>query len=462
MRWSRASSLSSGSLVVVPVMSAFVSVSVVSPVVSAQDASPVDAPPPADAPPSDLPSEGTEQAPPQGGTSAGQPSQPQIFIPGYPAPGTRLEGHLPSSSRASTDTTRSADGFDLDPRGSGSRSVRGGAGGSFVLEGQYVPEAHTVRRGDTLWDISNRYYQNPYGWPRLWAQNPQILNPHWIYPGDRLRLREEGDPRRSQDRILGRKRQVPPKTVFLRESGWVDDVAKDTWGKVVGSPEDQMLLSEGDDIYAQIEGDHPVSVGQELTIFRPLRDVKDKDDGAKGQLVAVRGTARVDRYNPKTRMVKARIIESLDIIERGEKLGPVTRRFDVVAPVASGVDVEARILASVDPLQIYGNHHLVFLDKGEKDGVKVGQRFFAVRRGDRWQQSLRTAGKSATQRPRMQDDSPAKVEDLETDVPTDKLPDETYAELRVIRVREGTSAALVIQAKHEIERGARLISRKGF
>jgi LysM repeat protein len=439
-------------------VSVFAAIAVISSPASAQDA-----PPAAEAPPSDVPSEGSEPPPssPQS-LPAGQPSQPQIFIPGYPTPGTQLEGHLPSSSRASTDATRSSDGFDLDPRAGGSRSVRGGSGGSFVLEGQYVPEAHTVRRGDTLWDISSRYYQNPYGWPRLWAQNPQVLNPHWIYPGDRLRLRDADDDRRPQDRLMGRKRQVPPKTVFLRESGWVDDVAKDTWGTLVGSPDDQMLLSDGDDIYVQIEGDREVSVGQELTIFRPLRDVKDKDDGAKGQLVAVRGTARVDRYNAKTRMVKARIIESLDIIERGEKLGAVARRFDVVAPVASDVDVEARILASVDPLQIYGNHHLVFLDKGSKDGVKVGQRFFAVRRGDRWQQSLRTAGSSATTRPRMEDERPAKVEDLFTDVPTDKLPDETYAELRVIRVREGTSAALVIQAKHEVERSARLISRRGF
>jgi hypothetical protein len=212
----------------------------------------------------------------------------------------------------------------------------------------------------------------------------------------------------------------------------------------------------------ELAENHEVKVGQELTIFRPLREVKAHDDTPKGQLVAVRGTARVDRYNPKTRLAKARITESLDIIERGEVLGPVTRRFDVVAPIASEVDLEARILASVEPLQMYGNHHVVFLDKGQKDGVKVGQRFFAVRRGDRWQQSLRTAGTLATVRPRMEDERPAKVEDLETDVPTDKLPDETYAELRVVRVREGTCAALVIQAKHELERTARLVSRKGF
>lgn len=391
-----------------------------------------------------------------------QPSPPQVIVPGYPAPGTNLEAHLPSSSRATTDVTRSSDGFDLDRRSAGPSSVRGSASGSFVLEGQYVPEAHTVRRGDTLWDISSRYYQSPYAWPRLWAKNPQILNPHWIYPGDQVRLQEEGDGSSARDKLLGRRRQVPPKTVFLRGTGWIDEPSKDTWGAVAGSPDDQMLLSEGDDIYLELSGDQPVSVGQELTIFRPLRDVKAHDGSARGQLVSIRGTARVDRVNARTHMVKARIIESLDVIERGEKVGPVTRRFDVVPEVASPVDLEARILASIDPLQIYGQHHVVFLDKGEKDGVKVGQRFFAVRRGDRWQQSLRTAGPLATQRPRLEDDRPAQVDDLETEVPTDKLPDETYAEVRVLRVRERTSAALVTASKHELDRNARLVSRKGY
>ena len=52
-----------------------------------------------------------------------------------------------------------------------------------------VPEIYTVRRGDTLWDITGRYYGNPWYWPRVWSYNPEVTNPHWIYPLDRLRLR---------------------------------------------------------------------------------------------------------------------------------------------------------------------------------------------------------------------------------------------------------------------------------
>ncbi|WP_437756512.1 LysM peptidoglycan-binding domain-containing protein [Sorangium sp. So ce1389] len=387
----------------------------------------------------------------------------QVVVPGYPQPGFDPNAHLPSSSRGTTDTSRASDGFDLGRRSEGPASVRGGANGSYVVEGQFVPESHSVRRGDTLWDISGRYYTNPYAWPQVWALNPQLQNPHWIYPGDRIRLRDPNEgPTRGNIGASGARRggRVAPKTIFLRDLGWVDDVKKDTWGELVASPEDQMLLSEGDDVYLRLADDHDVAIGQELTIFREIKKVKSGD--ARGELVTVRGTARVDRYNPKTHMVRARLIESLDVVERGDRVGSVVRRFDVVPPASADQDLEARIIAAIYPYQLFGQHQVVFIDKGEKDGVKPGQRFFAVRRGDRWVQQLGGAGKLATLRPKVQDERPAQVDTPKFGVDEELLPDETYAELRVVHVRERTAAALVTQSMHEVERDAVLVSRKGF
>ena len=97
------------------------------------------------------------------------------------------------NSLLSSAAALASDGFDLSRRSEGPASVRGGANGSYVVEGQFVPESHSVRRGDTLWDISGRYYTNPYAWPQVWALNPQLQNPHWIYPGDRIRLRDPNE-----------------------------------------------------------------------------------------------------------------------------------------------------------------------------------------------------------------------------------------------------------------------------
>lgn len=410
-----------------------------------------------------------DASPDSGGAGTPVPSDPgpgggpsQVFIPGYPAPGTDLDAHLPSSSRGSSDTSRSNDGFDLVGRPGGVPSVRGGANGTYVVEGQYVPETHSVRRGDTLWDLSSRYFSNPYFWPRVWAYNPQILNPHWIYPGDRLKLREPGAATLGNigAKFSAQRSTVPPGTIFLRDVGWIDDKKDDDWGEVQGSPDDQMLLAENDDVYVQVNDDHEVAVGQLLTIWKPLRRVGSGD--AKGMLVSIRGTAKIERVNPKTRMVRAKIVESLDVIERGARVGPVGRRFDVVAPVASEVDLEAKILASVYPYQLYGQHQVVFIDKGEKEKVKPGMRFFAIRRGDGWQKTLKNAAIYTDKRSVVEDDRPAVIESTPKPADDDRLPDETYAELRVIRVREHTSMVLVTASTTEIERSARLISRKGF
>ena len=105
----------------------------------------------------------------------------------YGVPGPEgVDTHLPSSSRSSTDTSSSADGFDLLRQPGSGKTIKGGSGGAYVVSGQYVPETHTAKRGDTLWDISKRYFGNAYNWPRIWSYNRQIENPHWIYPGDHI------------------------------------------------------------------------------------------------------------------------------------------------------------------------------------------------------------------------------------------------------------------------------------
>jgi hypothetical protein len=376
-----------------------------------------------------------------------------------PTPQQPVDSYLPSGSQSLTDINNPKSTFDLNRGDPTAGSAKGGPNGQFVVEGAGVPSAHTVRRGDTLWAISGQYFKNPYNWPRLWAQNPQVLNPHWIYPGDRLRLRTD-------ERGAIRPRSVPATTVFLRNFGWVDDPDEGDWGELVGAPEDEQMLSFGDDAYIELDEerhkDLKIELGQELQLWREVRTMKGTEAEADGELVEVLGTVRVDRYNPKTRMIRAHIIEALDVIERGVRVGPVPRKFLVVPPVQNEKYVEARILTALWPHQFFGDSQVLFLDKGEKQGVKPGNRFLAVRRGDRWVATLDTAGWGATVRAATEDDRDGHIEDLVTDGPEDKYPNETYGEIRVLEVRENTCMAIVMESSYELERDAVLIMKEGF
>src|SRR5262245_11125320 len=60
--------------------------------------------------------------------------------------------------------------------------------------GEMAPDGtYTIKTGDTLWDLSQRFLNNPWYWPKIWADNPSVENPHWIYPGNNLKIRVGGE-----------------------------------------------------------------------------------------------------------------------------------------------------------------------------------------------------------------------------------------------------------------------------
>ncbi|HUL29090.1 MAG TPA: LysM peptidoglycan-binding domain-containing protein, partial [Thermodesulfobacteriota bacterium] len=81
----------------------------------------------------------------------------------------------------------------------------------FVLPGltQETKETegvYTIKKGDTLWDISSKFLKDPFLWPKLWERNPYITNPHWIYPGNQVQLTSL-EPTRKEEQA---KKEEPP------------------------------------------------------------------------------------------------------------------------------------------------------------------------------------------------------------------------------------------------------------
>ena len=124
--------------------------------------------------------------------------------------------------------------------------------------------------------------------------------------------------------------------------------------------------------------------------------------------------------------------------------------------------VKARIVAALYPYEFYGQNQVVMIDKGSEDGVKVGNRFFAVSRSDEWRMGLKNAGNMADKRAITDDDRMARVEKTPNLDQPELYPAETYAELRVLRTRKHYSTCLVTASIREIARGALIIARQGY
>ena len=413
-----------------------------------------------------------------------------VYVPfGVPAPGTDINAGLPSSSRPITGDQR--DGFDLGQFSQGGTVVLGSSSGEAVIESEseqpiQVPDVHFVKRGDTLWDLSSHYYRNPWQWPNIWKFNSRIQNPHWIYPGDQVRLRNpnilsgaggtrslgsvrlgggaSASPGTRAALGPGREGAVPRETVFLRDQGFLGDPKRDVWGELVGAVEEQMLLSEGNHVYLLLKEDQQVSPGQELTVFRSVRPPGNVPGARKppGEIVSVRGTVRIDRFDPKTRVARGEISESVDVIERGAKIGPVRRRFEVVPPVKNKSLVEARVLNSFYPHVYLGQNQVVFLDRGSQEGLVPGNTLVIFRKGDTWRKSLSTASPMMVDRLKME--SPERVDVERTPIHGDpeKFPEEAVAELRIISTEKLSALALVTQSRREVVPGDRAVARPGY
>jgi hypothetical protein len=264
-----------------------------------------------------------------------------------------------------------------------------------------TPELHVVRRGDTLWDICWYYFNDPWQWPKVWSYNAQITNPHWIYPGDLVRLLPKGfltssvpidDPGLEPETDGGNGGSTPDVVtpqrrldVAVRQVAFIDKKHLESSMFVVGAVEDKELLSIGDDIYISYPDNKPPKVGERYSIYAEDEAVK-----SYGSYVRVLGEVQITSVKQDKR-AQARITSSNSEIERGQRVGPLMTQFKSVPPVKNEVDLQGSIVAMLTANQLIGQGEVVFMDLGKRTGIKPGNRLFVVRRGDAFSDKKDTA-----------------------------------------------------------------------
>ncbi len=287
--------------------------------------------------------------------------------------------------------------------------------GPVQVHGGSVPPVHTVRRGDTLWDISWFYFNNPWEWPRVWSYNPEITNPHWIYPGDQVRLYEGGQAppatagngdgdggKKGPDQPIRAAQQTGEGFFELRQLAFVGNEDLKSAIRIDGSPEEKMLLAAGDEVYLAYPKDRPPRVGQRYSVYEERKKVKHPDTGKDvGAYVKIVGEVEVISVKENKR-ARAVILDSVDVIERGQRVGPLQRQFKNVEPTPAEADVEGTIVADISADQLIGARQVVVLDRGADQRLKVGNRLHVVRRGDAYQKVMgpkSNVGKNDTRYP---------------------------------------------------------------
>jgi len=332
------------------------------------------------------------------------------------------------------------------------------------------PDTYVVRKGDTLWDISARFLKKPWLWPEIWQANPQVKNPHLIYPGDVLSLayldrgvaRQEPGPRQEAPITGIPLDQGEP---FLKQLSVVDEVKSLPF--VAGLEDNRLRATSGQTAY--VRGLEGAAVGQRWSVVRPtVRFALPKPTEeltANGDVTPGSGNLWKDFFVPSKRnqtlgyelaqvnvgTVTKVASGNVDVttialqtqiggreVRVGDRLVPVEAKpydlqFFPHVPAAQTEGLDIRVLAVTDMFLSGGPRDIVAISAGTADGIDNGTVVSLWRQGRHVANRMKFPGSS-----RMDDsltDGAGRI----------TLPDEYAAHAMVFRTYDKVSYALVMQ-----------------
>jgi hypothetical protein len=316
-----------------------------------------------------------------------------------------------------------------------------------------APKSYVVKRGDTLWGIASMFLRDPWLWPEVWYINPQVANPHLIYPGDTLalaygadgrpqiRLEQGGaarlDPRLRSDPIDGAIPTIPYTTIaaFLsRPSILTADQVKHA-PYVLAFRDDHEVAGQNNEIYVKNLNGPDRARYSVVHVGEPLRD---PDDGkVVGYEGIYTGTALVSKPGEVT---KAVLIDTARETLRGDKVMPTDTDVPLnFLPSAPRTNIRGRILLVVDGTDLIGQFQVVAINRGLRDGIGNGTVLAIDRVGD----SVRdTWGNGAS--------FTRKSQSFTSFAKRVKLPDERTGTLLVFRTFDRVSYGLILGATDTI------------
>ncbi len=324
----------------------------------------------------------------------------------------------------------------------------GQAGDAPVLNPRH-PESYVVEQGDTLWDIAAMFLRDPWYWPEIWQINPQVENPHLIYPGDILSLAylDDGRPvveltRGSGPVQAGPTERLSPRIRSEAIAEAIPTIPYDTLRAFLSKPailepstldelpylfahQEGLIGAAGRDVY--VRGTN-APVGTEFTIVHAGDALIDPDDGdVLGYQGLYVGTGRVERTGDPTTVYLTETTREAsigDYLIAEEGVDPVT-----FFPTSPSEDIDGRIISVLDGVSMIGQFQVIVLNRGARDGLEPGDVLSVYQTGESIPDSTRNRGF------------------FNEEV---RLPDELAGTTMVFRVFDRMSYALVMEATREM------------
>jgi hypothetical protein len=236
---------------------------------------------------------------------------------------------------------------------------------------------YTVQKGDTLWGLSQRFSSAPWVWPELWQENSQIIaNPHRIYPGQKLRLTRIGSGRPAG--VAKAPGEPSPDGIGyyyspIDQVGFVRRTPVTPLATVLRPRNPGLtMISQDDVVYLEPGPGTALAKGQLMTVYRTFDPIQD--EGTR-QLIGTQhlicGYLEVLQVEPAYAV--ARTVRSYRPILPGDKLMAFERRSPWVGIQKSNPGIDGVIFKSEEPLNVFAEFHIAFMDKGRRDGILPGQ-----------------------------------------------------------------------------------------
>jgi len=300
------------------------------------------------------------------------------------------------------------------------------------------PDEYVVQVGDTLWDIAAMFLKDPWFWPEIWYVNPEIENPHLIYPGDVLGLVYiDGQPRitnvRASTYRLSPQARVTPLSeavssisyesisAFLSSGAVLEKDEADALPYMLRSKGDHLIAAAGNEIY--VRGVSDSVPGSRFSIVHVGDPLVDPDDdrvvGYQGIWVGD-GTLRRGG-DPGTVWLTDTAREAIP----GDRLLPETSDIPLnFFPKAPSANIEGSIMAVVGGVTQIGQYQVVVMNRGASNGLSIGDVLTVYRAGEEVEDRF-GGGKVV-------------------------LPDEPAGTVMVFKVYDGIAYGLVMEATQAI------------